>query len=193
MRRVPASWIQRTWWQVLTMGCCLILGLAGCQSSQSLPGTIVRVERVVSGQTLDVIGTEAQDLTQRVRLIGIDAPDLEQTPWGPEAKARLEALIKGERNQVIANVDALPQVLLESDVEERDSADRRLAYVWRNGTLLNEQLVAEGFALASPRSPNNKYKQRLMRAQEKARLMGMGIWNPDQPMRQTPAEFRNPG
>ncbi|NEO50538.1 MAG: thermonuclease family protein, partial [Moorea sp. SIO4A3] len=27
-------------------------------------------------------------------------------------------------------------------------------------------------------------------AQEYARIMGYGIWNPDQPLRLTPAEFR---
>jgi micrococcal nuclease len=56
--------------------------------------------------------------------------------------------------------------------------------------LLNEQLVKEGYVLAAPRSPNKKYDSRIARAQEYARLMGYGIWNPDQPMRLTPAEFR---
>jgi len=36
-----------------------------------------------------------------------------------------------------------------------------------------------------------QYSQRLNYAQEYARLMGYGIWNPEKPMRLTPTEFRN--
>ncbi|NEO65052.1 MAG: thermonuclease family protein, partial [Moorea sp. SIO4G2] len=48
----------------------------------------------------------------------------------------------------------------------------------------------KGCALASPLAPNNKYDHKIARAQEYARIMGYGIWNPDQPLRLTPAEFR---
>ena len=51
-------------------------------------------------------------------------------------------------------------------------------------------MVKEGWALAKPDFPNTKYMERLIHAQERARIMGLGIWNPDQPMRQTPAQFR---
>jgi micrococcal nuclease len=84
----------------------------------------------------------------------------------------------------------LQPVFLEPDTQEKDPSGRWLAYVWYDGVLLNEQLVKEGYVLAVPRSPNKKYDSRLVRAQEYARIMGYGIWNPDQPMRLTPAEFR---
>ena len=51
-------------------------------------------------------------------------------------------------------------------------------------------MVKEGLALAGPDFPNTKYMERLINAQERARLMGIGIWNPTQPMRQTPGQFR---
>ena len=139
-------------------------------------GIEVNVARVVSGQTLEVASSESK--TMSVRLIGIDAPDLQQQPWGQAAKQRLEAMI------------GTKPVLLEFDVQEQDSFGRRLAYVWQDGVLLNELLVTEGYVLSVERSPNNKYDQRLARAQEWARLMGRLIWNPDSPMRLTPAEFR---
>ena len=60
---------------------------------------------------------------------------------------------------------------------------RRLAYVWKDGAFLNELLIAEGYVLSVPRSPNHKYDQRLSRAQELARLMGQGIWDPEKPIR----------
>ncbi|TAF34883.1 MAG: thermonuclease family protein [Oscillatoriales cyanobacterium] len=115
---------------------------------------------------------------QQIRLIGIDAPDLKQQPWGEAAKQRLEQLIGGK------------EVLLESDIEPKDQFDRKLAYLWQDKILLNELLVKEGYVLASVRSRNTKYRQRLANAQEWARLMGKGLWNPERALRQTPAEFR---
>ena len=139
----------------------------------------VKVERVVSGNTIEVVGkTDQGTLSARVRLIGIEAPDLKQLPWGEEARNKLEELINGQ------------QVLLESDVEETDQYDRRLGYIWRDRKLVNEQIVAAGYALAALRSPNTKYNQRLLEAQEFARIMQQGIWNPQNPMRVTPSEFR---
>ncbi|MBW4497760.1 MAG: thermonuclease family protein [Oscillatoria princeps RMCB-10] len=161
-------------------GCLLFilcLLLASCAAPAAPRGVTVSVERVVSGQMLQIAGNPLQ----QVRLIGIEAPDFKQHPWGLEAKKRLEAMI-----------DSQP-VLLEFDVEEKfcyNSRCRQLAYVWREGKLLNEELVKQGYALAEPRSPNVKYTERLARAQEWARLMGEGIWNPDSPMRLPPADFR---
>ena len=136
--------------------------------------------RVVSGQTLEITGTGEQlAKATRVRLVGIDAPDLQQQPWGRAAKERLEGMIGGQ------------PVMLEFDVQDKDSFGRRLAYVWKDGILLNEKLVAEGYVLFVPQaSPNHKYDHRLSHAQEWARLMGRLIWNPEKPMRLTPAEFR---
>jgi micrococcal nuclease len=72
---------------------------------------------------------------------------------------------------------------LESDIEPRDDSGQRLAYLWQNGELVNERLVAEGYALAVPHPPNHKYDQRLARAQDRARVMGLGIWNARNPWR----------
>ena len=170
---------------LLILCCCLLL--FGCQSTKQTQGTIVKIERVVSGQTLEWVDiTKQPALIDRVRLIGIEAPDLRQQPWGDQAKQQLEQMTGKINGQKLV----FESVLLESDVEQVDQFGRKLAYVWKDGVLLNEQLVKEGSVLAVVRSPNHKYDQRLIRAQEYARLMGKGIWNPEQPMRLTPAEFK---
>ncbi|MGI0487331.1 thermonuclease family protein [Pantanalinema rosaneae CENA516] len=137
------------------------------------------VWQVISGRELEVGGISGYpEITERVRLVGIDTPEVDQAPWGEMAKQHLEQWV-GNR-----------PIVLESDAASRDDQGRRLAYVWSNGKLLNEQLVAEGYALAVPQPPNSKYDQRLAHAQEQARLLGLGIWNPKHPMRLSPAEFR---
>jgi micrococcal nuclease len=157
----------------------LCLLLVGCQPSVKPQGTAVQVSRAVSGQTIEVLDPTGQTtLNQEVRLMGIDAPAPEQEPWGTQARERLAELVAGQT------------ILLEADVAMRDSYNRIWGYVWLDSVLVNQQLVEDGWALAVGRSPHPKYGDRLTRAQEKARLLGVGIWNPEQPMRQLPCEFR---
>ena len=161
---------------------CLLL-LVSCQANKQLTTNQaqVKVARVVSGQSLEVLGmAEQPNLISQVRLIGIDAPDIRHRPWGDNAKQALEKLIGG----------AEQIVTLEFDIEPKDKIGRTLAYVWKDKELLNEKLVKQGYVLFVPRSPNHKYDQRLERAQQWARIMGLGIWQPEKPMRLTPAEFR---
>jgi micrococcal nuclease len=86
-------------------------------------------------------------LIERVRLLGIEAPDMKQRPWGTAAQEKLKQLIGGQI------------VLLESEGSTKDQFERTLAYVWKDGMLVNEQLVVEGYVYV-PRSINNKYEQK---------------------------------
>lgn len=163
------DWVYRS-----AIACCLWL-LIGCNSADIPQTTTVQVQRVVSGQTLEV---KIDRAITKVRLIGIDAPDLDQKPWGIAAKQQLAELVN-PANKI--------QLEIESD---RDPYNRILAYVWQNDTLVNEQLVKQGYVLANTQFPH-KYSRRLLDAQAYARIMGYGIWNPQQPMGLTPAEFRS--
>ena len=165
--------------KLLAIMLCLVGLLGGCDRPIAPSGDAIEIRRVVSGQTVEIVdfGKNAQT-DQTVRLIGIDAPDLRQQPWGVEAKQALKKLVGSQ------------SLRLEFDLEKQDSYGRSLAYLWVGNQLANQQLVASGYALAMPRSPNVKYQETLQRAQESARIAGRGIWNPDRPMRQTPGEFR---
>ena len=152
--------------KVVVLACLLLLVSCQAKIQPEKNQAQVKVARVLSGQTLEVLG--------------IDAPDLHQRPWGNEGKKLLETLIG----------DLEKPVMLEFDLAAKDKIGRTLAYVWKDKKLLNEEVVKQGYALFVERSPNHKYDQRLERAQQWARLMGQGIWNPEKPMRSTPAEFR---
>jgi micrococcal nuclease len=159
----------------------LNLLLVSCEKIPEIPqGKTIKVERVVNGQTIEIKGFDNQTpILEQVQLIGVESPDLKQQPWGQAAQQKLEELISGK------------EVLLETDTQDQDQFDPKIAYLWQGKILLNEQLVKEGYALVTARSPNTKYQQRLANAQEWARIMGRGIWNPDNPLRQSPSEFRN--
>jgi micrococcal nuclease len=171
------------WARTMAILACLLL-LVSCQATNPAATenqAQVKVARVVSGQSLEVLGmAEQPNLISQVRLIGIEAPDLRQRPWGDNAKELLETLIG----------DIEKPVVLEFDLATKDKIGRTLAYVWKDKVLLNEEVVKQGLALYVGRSPNYKYDQRLERAQQWARLMGQGIWDAAKPMRLTPAEFR---
>lgn len=175
--------------RVVALGMMASSFLGACQAGNGdLPqGPSVKVERVISGQTIEISDPQAPSTErQQVKLIGVESPDLKQQPWGLAAKKKLKDLIEGQN------------VLLESDVQNKDRFDRRLAYIWQDNRLVNEIIIEDGYVLAEASlpekqkflSPNAKYNIRFLRAQEKARLMGVGIWDPEEPMRETAREFR---
>ncbi|MGA1626316.1 MAG: thermonuclease family protein [Prochlorothrix sp.] len=159
----------------------LNLGLSQCQRPDtpiSIDRQPVRVERVVSAQTVEVLPLRGEADLQTVRLIGLETPPWEQAPWGEAAQRWLRTQVEGQT------------VELETDVQEWDQDNQRWGYLWQGGELLNGAIITAGHALARPRFPNVRYRQRLQRAQEIARLRGVGIWNPESPLRQLPSQSR---
>jgi micrococcal nuclease len=167
------------WWITIRIAVAIGYGLllVSCQSSSNATLLRGKVTKVISGQTLEVV-LPGNNRTQQVRIIGIDAPDWRQSPWGEAAKQKLQTLVEDK------------QIELETNNLQSDRFDRILAHVWHNKTLVGEVLVKDGYVLADTKYPN-KYDRRLNYAQEYARLMNLGIWQIDRPMRLTPKEFRS--
>jgi endonuclease YncB( thermonuclease family) len=129
-------------------------------------GQVVTVGRVVDGDTLRLNGGE------RVRLIGIDTPEIAHfgTPtacFGRRAAAFTERLLPpGER------------VRLVRDVEVRDQYDRLLAYVYRarDGLFVNAELVRRGYAYVDTVPPNVRHVELFRRLARRARAKKRGLW-----------------
>jgi micrococcal nuclease len=163
--------------------------MVGCQAPPpKYPA--VQISRVLSGQSVEWIDKSQQPpVIQQGRLIGIDAPDMGQEPWGKQAKQRLEELIATPSKDSVG---------IEFESTEADKYGRKFVYLWKDGQLLNEQLLRDGCVLANMRTPSGsgtnvsgtKYRDRFLRGSQYARIMGVGIWNPSQPMRMSPSEFR---
>jgi micrococcal nuclease len=155
------------------------IAIALTQPKDKVNGELWMINRVVSGQTVEASVISNPNMTvQRVRLLGISAPLKEQSPWGDRSRQRLSDLIKEQK------------VILEFDVRQKDNSDRLLAYIWKDNLLVNQYLVSEGLAIAEPYPPNTKYDAKISRAQSKARLQELGIWDTQNPLRLSPRDFR---
>jgi micrococcal nuclease len=163
--------------------------LAGCQASPPNYQK-VQISRVISGQSVEWIDrSQHPPVIQQGRLLGIDAPDIGQEPWGRQAKQRLEELI---------GIPSKGNVSIEFEGTDVDKFGRKYVYLWKDGRLLNEQLLKDGYVLASMRNSSSssiattatKYRELFTAGSQYARLMGQGIWNPEHPMRMSPSEFR---
>ena len=108
-----------------------------------------RVERIIDGDTVDLFVHVGFDtyLKRRVRLIGIDTPevrtkDLNEKARGIAATQRLRELIEEGNTGTTLVVD------LES--HDLDKYGRVLGTVWCGGKNLNRALLSEGHADTYP-------------------------------------------
>jgi len=130
---------------------------------------IAGVAKAADGDTL-TLGAD------RIRLFGIDAPELQQTcqrggqSWacGAEAKARLAALVDGR--EVVCSTDGV------------DDFGRLLARCTAAGVDLNQMMVMSGHAVAFRR-----YSTDYVPAEDIAKLARRGVWAGSF---QVPSEYR---
>ncbi|MGD0336701.1 MAG: thermonuclease family protein [Candidatus Omnitrophota bacterium] len=166
---------------LILSACFLVMGWifsSGAKKYSSSNYSDVLVERAVDGDTLKLAGGE------RVRLIGIDTPEMHESSklyrdarrssldvetikrLGRRAYEFTRGFVEGKR------------VRLEFDVEKRDKYDRLLAYVYlkEDGSFLNARIVEEGFASLMTIPPNVKYADLFLRLYQEARRNQRGLW-----------------
>lgn len=125
------------------------------------------VTRVVDGDTIEI---EYNGSKEKVRLIGIDAPESVH----PNASKNVEfgKVATAFTKEALEN----KEVALEFDVSQRDRYGRLLAYVWIDGIMFNKTLVETGMALVSTYPPDVKYAEQFVKLQEQARQNKVGLW-----------------
>ncbi len=107
---------------------------------------------------------------QRVRLLGINTPEIESRhrvsePGGTAAKDWLKNQIQGKK------------VYLEYDLEKHDKYKRSLAHVFSaDGEHLNLALLKNGLAFISIIPPNVRHADAFDEAQKQAEKQNLGIW-----------------
>jgi micrococcal nuclease len=138
---------------------------------------VASVERVNDGDTITVRLDRGH--RERIRLIGIDAPEMGQRPWGERARRHLKSILSSSRN-----------IFVEYDVERRDKYGRLLAYIKTvDGRLVNAEMLKDGYAVLFTFPPNIRHVEEFTSAQRQARERRLGIWSHDG-LSQPPVEYR---
>jgi len=138
----------------------------------------ILVKRVVDGDTLLLENGE------RVRLIGIDTPELHVSK-----KLHRDAQNSGQDIKTIQGMGKRAadftrdlvegkRVRLEFDVERHDKYGRLLAYVYLvdDGTFVNAKIIEEGYASLMTYPPNVKYADEFVKLYQQARENNKGLW-----------------
>lgn len=137
----------------------------------------VLVKRVIDGDTIQLESGE------RVRLIGIDTPEMHESEKLYRDSQRTKqdiATIKelGRRAYLFTkNLVEGKRVTLEFDLEKRDKYNRLLAYIYlKDGTLVNAEIVKQGYASLMTIPPNVKYADLFLKLYQEARNNRRGLW-----------------
>jgi len=152
-------------------GLVLVLALVSavtCSWAVEEVGTVVKV---VDGDTIEV---ELPDRIEKVRLIGVDTPEMGRKDravehLAVEATAFTRKLADGKR------------VRLEKDPhgDTRDRYGRALRYVYLpDERMLNAVIISEGYGHAYTRFPFSRLEE-FRKLEREARDAGRGLWSPD--------------
>jgi len=154
-----------------------LIGTVGPWSCQGLKDQFGRrlIDcRVASIHDGDTLRAECGSEQLQVRLHCIDAPELEQRPWGQASRDHLRSLIPSGTS-------------IELRVQDKDRYGRTVADVQAGGRDINLAMVRDGQAsVYTPYCHDSLY----FTAEASAREKRLGIW--DKPgMQQTPWNYRH--
>jgi len=150
---------------------CLVLFLAvltvvanvWAAGSRPIEGLVVKI---VDGDTIHV---RVDERVEKVRYIGVNAPEVHHPTRGEEPGGR-------EASDANRRLVAGRHVRLELDLQSRDRYGRLLAYVWVADTMVNAELVRQGYAQVMTVPPNVRYQRLFLELQRDARQAGRGLW-----------------
>ncbi len=130
-----------------------------------------RVARIVDGDTLDIDVSDRDKPVTRIRLWGVDTPEVGKSRhgemhFGPEASSFAMTTLTNHTVQVVLSPD-----------RTRGKYGRLLAYVYmeRGGRMFNEMLLEGGYAYADLRFEHHYYRQ-FKAIEKRARRAGRGLW-----------------
>jgi micrococcal nuclease len=173
-------------WGLLTMAIALLVALVSVFFKPSQPVEqkymSVRVAQVYDGDTVRLNSGE------KVRLIGIDTPELHDNP-----KTRRDMERTGKDMATITRLGERAwhfskslldgqEIKLEFDVVQRDKYGRLLAYVYlSDGRFVNEEIIKNGYAYPMTIPPNVRYADKFLALFEAAVDQKLGLWADTKP------------
>lgn len=177
-RKITWAWV---------IGVVLLLGLAALDQKgafrdvagpagsdvQLYDAKLFRVLHVVDGDTLDLDVPDGDKSKTRIRVWGINAPEVTHPPdykpaepFGAEATTFLRRRVEGKSIRITLETSRI-----------RDRYGRLLAHIeMPDGKLVSEELVAAGLARADDRW-KHRYVERFALVEEQAQRDRIGIWS----------------
>lgn len=137
----------------------------------TLPSDIVRVTKIVDGDTIDVMQNQS---ISRVRLIGINTPETVDPRKPVECFGKQAAQ---HSRELLTN----SSVRLEPDPSQgdKDKYGRLLRYVFlENGVNVNLQMIRDGYAYEYTYHTPYRYQKEFKQAEHTAQEQQLGLWGP---------------
>ena len=128
-----------------------------------------KVIRTIDGDTISV---QIGDKYEKVRMIGVDTPELK------DERPRVQCFAIAAKMYTEDHLDGLT-VQLEADPTQadRDRYGRLLRYVWWNKDLYNRYIIKKGFAYEYTYGKPYKYQKEFKEAQKYAEESKWGLWD----------------
>jgi len=163
--------LDRTWSPYRPTGTTAARLPAATEDFSRYHGRRFGVVNVLDGDTLEIDAPDSGAPATRVRLLGIDAPEMgfaDRQPMHYATEATAGA------KQLAGGCDVT--IYLQDQGPYRGKYGRLLAYIeLPDGTFLNETLVAEGCAYADLRFRHGYY-QKYQQLEASARALSQGLW-----------------
>ena len=128
--------------------------------------TKVKLNKCIDGDTISILINEEE---KKVRLIAVDSPEIDkEEPYSIEAREFTCNLLSNSKN-----------VYLEYDknADKFDKYERILAWVWADNTLVQKELVKNGFARVAYLYNEYKYSTELKEFEVYAQNKKLNIWS----------------
>ena len=155
----------------------LLLPFPGKPASTVHNNETAFVERAVDGDTLKLSDG------RRVRLIGVDTPELHYSEKLLRDSHRTHKDIKeiqelGRRAAVFTKqLCEGKSVRIELDVRKTDKYGRLLAYIYlTDGTFVNAEILKEGYGQVMTIPPDVRYADYFLKLERSARQARKGLW-----------------
>lgn len=132
------------------------------QTDAGRPAELLAV-RVFDGATIELT------TGQRVRYIGVDAPQMRNALGRPDAGA-------WEARDANRALVGYKRVRLEADELDADIDGVLWRYVYVGDRLVNAELLRQGAVYYAGRYPNNRHAETLLAAEQEARRHKRGLW-----------------
>ncbi|EMO7880870.1 thermonuclease family protein [Campylobacter upsaliensis] len=133
-----------------------------------------KVSKVIDGDTIEFLAKTSKTnpynhiIKLKIRLYGIDAPELKQA-YGKEAKEYLSALVLKQEVSLI--------------IENKDKYERIVGTLFLKGQDINKEMVKNGYAHAY-----ESFSKKYLAEQADAKMFKLGLWQDEKAVK--PSEFR---